>query len=404
MMTAAARTGKPRAHGTRACYVWGPEPGQGTGCRCAACTEANRADHQRRDRLRLYGQWQPFVDAGPVREHLEALSRAGIGWRRAAALSGVSTGAVSRILYGKPGRPPTRGVRQETAAAILAVRPGAEALAPSVHVDATGTRRRLQALVATGWSQSQLAERLEMLPGNFGQVMRREHVTAATARAVRDLYDELWNKPPAEATHRQKIAVSRARNHARAHGWAPPLAWDDDLIDNPAAGPAEGWRRPDGGQRRAGDLREDAEWLITNQGYTREHAAIRLGVTRSALDQAFARTLRASSNDHEEGSIMPFDPVPRQASEYQKGAAFAHDLFMRQHDAGVAAEQIEERHQAAATTLNAAARNDGEREFTRGYTETAADHLATLRAAQQAEQAAARWERAAEQQAEREAG
>jgi Bacterial regulatory proteins, lacI family len=307
--------GQPREHGTRACYVWGPDPGPGPGCRCDACTEANRADRQRTDRLRLYGRWQPFVPAGPVREHLEALSRAGVGRRRVAALSGVSTGTVSRILYGRPGRPPVRGVRRETAAAILAVRPGAGALAPSAHVDAAGTHRRLQALVAAGWSQSQLAALLGMLPGNFGQVMKRGQVTVATAGAVRDLYDDLWDQPPPEGTHREKIAASRARNHARARGWVPPLGWDDSPedghgIDDPAAVPAEGWRRREGGRPKRADTAEDGAWLIRTQGYTRAQAAERLGVSKDVLEHSLAQARRASNRHHEHEEVLTMTAEP----------------------------------------------------------------------------------------------
>ena len=290
--------------------MWGPEPGQGTGCRCDLCREANRAEHSRVDRLRLYGQWQPYVDAVPIREHLEALGRAGIGWKRVALLSGVSTSSVSGILYGRPGRPPTRGVRRETAAAILAVRPGAEAVAPAALVDAAGTRRRLQALVAIGWSKSRLAARLDMLPGNFGQAMQREQVTAATARAVRDLYDELWATPPAEGTRREKASAVRARKYATEHGFVPPLAWDDDELDLPAAQPAPGWQRKFRRTRRSADTAEDAVWL-RGQGFTYQQIAERLGISPDAIHAALRREgQQANQHRTEEETTMP-NSVPQ---------------------------------------------------------------------------------------------
>ena len=102
-MTAA----ETRAHGTRARYARGPGPGTGPGCRCADCSAANRAAGNQRSRAILYGRWQPYVDAGPVREHLRALAAAGIGHRRVGELAGVSSGSLSKILYGGPGsRPP----------------------------------------------------------------------------------------------------------------------------------------------------------------------------------------------------------------------------------------------------------------------------------------------------------
>ena len=101
---------------------------------------------------------------------------------------------------------------------------------------------------------------------------------------------------------------------------------------------------------------------------------------------------------------MTFDPAPRQASEYQKGAAFGHATIMRQIDGGVPADRIRETQDAAKLTLAAAARTDGEREFCDGYTAAVDTRIATLRAAQRAEAAADRWERAAERQPDREAG
>jgi len=234
-----------RDHGTRARYVCGPDEHDraGRGCRCTPCTQANRQAEDHRARMKLYGQWRPYVDAAPAREHLRALAAAGIGWRRAAQLAGVASGAVSKLLYGGPGgRPPSRGIRPETEQKLLAVRAVPESLSAGARTDAAGTRRRVQALVAAGYSQAILAGRLGIQRSNF-QLATCDQVTAGTAQAVRELYDELWDKPPDESGHRQKISVSRARNYARTRDWALPLAWDDDAIDEPAAKPAAGWRR-----------------------------------------------------------------------------------------------------------------------------------------------------------------
>lgn len=281
-------TGQRREHGTRVCYVFGLEGSdRRNGCRCEPCTVANRVEVAKRSRAILYGQWQPFVDAEPVRQHVEALRAAGLGRRTIARRAGVSEGVIEQLLYGKAGRQRSARVRPETAKAILAVRADPAALAGGALVDATGTQRRLQALVALGWSRMQLAARLGMAVQNFRPMMAARQVTAGKARDVARLYDELWDKPPVARDHRSRISVARARNYAAAQGWVPPLAWDDDTIDDPEARPA-GVRPAERKQARAQDLVEDATELI-EQGYTRKLAAERLGVSRGALDVAFAR-------------------------------------------------------------------------------------------------------------------
>ncbi|WP_426568138.1 hypothetical protein [Streptomyces canus] len=218
-----------RDHGTRAKYVVEK-------CRCPKCKRANRRQENVRTRLQAYGRWQPYVDAEPVRQHVRALEAYGIGWKRVAQLAGVPAGVVGKLLYGARGKAPTKGLRPDNAAKLLAVQAVPENLA--TPVDGTGTRRRLQALIAGGWPQSQLARRLRMLPGNFGVLLFRNDagVLPGTARAVAALYDELWRADPLEhGVHAQ--AASRARNQARAHRWPPVGAWDDDTIDDPAASP-----------------------------------------------------------------------------------------------------------------------------------------------------------------------
>ena len=292
-----------REHGTRARYVGGPdEHGQAGGCRCTPCTEANRADHERRARLILYGQWQPYVDAARAREHVRELSAAGIGWKRVAELAGLSSGQVSTLVYGRPrqGRPPSRRIRPATEQAILAVRPGPEALGSSALTDAAGTRRRLQALVALGYSQARLAGRLGMLQQNFAHVLTRDRVTAGTARAVRALYADLWDAAPDESTHRARVSVSRARNYARARDWPVPMAWDEEALDDPAGGPAEDWRRGGRTTVRAEDLVEDAEFVRQHGHQSLNERAMRLGVSRDRLEHAYKRAGSRQAQDERE--------------------------------------------------------------------------------------------------------
>lgn len=289
--------GPVREHGTHARYVHGPDEHGTAGkpCRCAACTTANRETAAHRARQQAYGTWNPLVDAEPAREHLRMLARHGVGWRRAAQLAQVSSGSVSRLLYGGPGaRPPSRRIRPDTLAKILAVQPSLDLLPAAVLVDATGTRRRVQALAALGWSRAKIARQAGADPRGFAQVIHRAQVHAATARAVRDLYGELQHAGPPETTPGDRTAAVRIRAHAAANAWPPPAAWDGD-IDQPAAKPHWEWvRSADGGDRKhrkhgtGADLAEDLRDLL-GLGESKELAASRLGISTEYAERIMYR-------------------------------------------------------------------------------------------------------------------
>lgn len=211
-------------------------------CRCLPCSTACSQYNADRERRLAYGTWEPFVDARPATEHLRALQAAGMGWKRAAAAAGVPESSVYPLLYGRPDRnggAPRAKARRETVEALLAVpMPTLDDLGASTIVEGTGTRRRLQALICLGWSVQQLANRHGLDRQALDGALAHRPVQAKTARAVRELYDDLWDQAPPETNHRERIAASRARRRAETMSWAPPLAWDDDTIDDPNALPA----------------------------------------------------------------------------------------------------------------------------------------------------------------------
>jgi hypothetical protein len=214
----------PRAqhqHGTRAAYVRDQ-------CRCPKCTAANTAASHQMHRERTYGRWEPYVDAAPARQHNQMLRAAGIGVDQIAKLAALSSSHVRGLIYpSSDGQPPFQKVRRETAGRILAVPADASSRAANSHVDATGTRRRLQALVAVGWAQAWLARELRRSPANLRRSMTSESVTARTAQLVNQMYERLWDAPPPRQTTAQRTASDAARAHAAQHSWPPPLAWDD---------------------------------------------------------------------------------------------------------------------------------------------------------------------------------
>ncbi|WP_181785615.1 hypothetical protein [Streptomyces phytophilus] len=257
-------------------------------CRRPECLDRERQYNNTRMRLIAYGRWEPYVDAEPVRAHVRMLMSYGIGWQRVCRISGVPNGSISRLLYGdtREGRKPSKRVRTATADKVFAIRPSLDNVADRRAVDGTGTRRRLQALMAVGWPQAHLADHLGVTHTTvYEQINHKvDTATGATARAVRDLYDRLWNVDPTSRGVSQRWA-DQARAVAARNGWPPPAAWDDDYIDSPAAIADLG-----DSATRSDALAEDALWLINTQGYDRARAAERLGVKRGTLDTAIARS------------------------------------------------------------------------------------------------------------------
>jgi transcriptional regulator with XRE-family HTH domain len=178
-----------------------------------------------------------FVDAAPVRAHLAQLAAQGIGYRRVAELSGLTVHTVRVISAGRRGSGPRAGrvperVLHHTAASIYSVpvQP-----ADGVHVESTGARRRVQALIVNGWSQAKIAERLGMNASQFGRVLRQQHVRVGTHAAICGLFEQLWNVAPPMDSEHDRAAAERCRGYSRALGWLPPLAWDDIDADDEAA-------------------------------------------------------------------------------------------------------------------------------------------------------------------------
>lgn len=254
--------------------------GHPTGCLCPSCGHHRdlRRMSNRRVRARRRNGETPYGDPDAVAAHLRELVDAGCAKRWIAKASGVSIDTVSDLFHGR-----RKHVYAETAAALLAVWPqrAVRAAAQRDHglIPSLGTVRRLRALAANGHPLYRIAERAgistpqaRLLTGG-----RQPFVTTAVARAIATAYDQLWHVDGGS---------TRTRNWARAAGWAPPLAWDDDTIDNPQAAPLPYERRRI--RNRGRDLAEDAAEL-TRQGFTRVQAAERLGVTADAITYAWHR-------------------------------------------------------------------------------------------------------------------
>lgn len=192
---------------------------------------------QRRRALIQEGRWQPYVSAQPVRDHVNAIRATGMSAGRISERTGVGVGTLNVLLFGGHGYPPADQIRKESADILLGFWPTLDDYADNALISSIGTLRRTQALATMGWGGMELARRSGRFRRNALYRMRPDlRVSAYLARAVRDLYNELADQP-AEQAGVYTTSATRARVKAARAGFAGPIAWDDDTIDDPAAHP-----------------------------------------------------------------------------------------------------------------------------------------------------------------------
>jgi hypothetical protein len=249
-------------------------------CRRPECVE--RRNQWQRDLRRKQREGRPaLIDAKPVREHIQTLQAAGISVYRIALMAGVNDWTVRAFLPSSSGRRARKhSTTPEIARKILAVT--AEA-ASSGYMDGTGTRRRIQALVAAGWPLRSMAEHLGLHPTYVGDLLRRgdRPVFTATAEKIARAYDQLKKQRPARRGVDPR-AIKRARERAAENRWPTPKYWDEhrDDIDDPHFQPLYGVTRRE-------IVAQDANELMRFSGLDRATAAQRLGVSKAYIDHAF---------------------------------------------------------------------------------------------------------------------
>jgi hypothetical protein len=244
------------------------------GCRCDPCkaAAAKASKSWRRDK---YLGVVKLVDAQPLKDHVEMLMASGMSFRAIALTAGYSSrNALADSM--------TRSrVRPSTMARILAVNPKRDNRRDG-YIDATGSRRRLQALAVNGWPTRNLAAQLGQKHGTTVQDIasgKTPTIRLRTSDGIRGLYEQLWDQPgPSQRT----AAIAKGK------GWLPALAWDDDLIDRPDH-EAEDVRRRGVSGGGSGITLEDIE-EARQQGYeSAQQIGWRLGVSRDAVQQILSR-------------------------------------------------------------------------------------------------------------------
>ncbi|MFB7244586.1 hypothetical protein ACFCYX_19260 [Streptomyces populi] len=249
-------------------------------CRLPECVERYREWDRARYRAKANGEPAKYIAAEPVRRHLTKLYATGITIHAVAATTGLTYLAVRSFTHHEYGnrRPRRRRCTPETAAKILAVNEGN---INTGRIDATGTVRRLQALVAAGWPLERIGPHAGLSAENLHALTKRNQVLAGTARQVAEAYELLLHRRPANHGI-DKRNISRARRRAAANRWPDPAYWATrmDVIDDPDFEPLYGVTRRE-------QIAQDANWVMRTAGLDRQAAAARLGIHKSYLDHAF---------------------------------------------------------------------------------------------------------------------
>lgn len=179
------------------------------------------------------------VDPAPCIEHVQKLHRRGMTGLQMAEQVGLGKTTVQDLIRGQRSVDKGHEVRRiprEVAEAVLSIR-FEEPAGRGADVDSTGTRRRLQALTADGFSGRFLADRFELSNQRINALTLNEGpVNARVAIRVAGVYEKLAGTNPADWGI-TPYSISRALGTARRNGYAPSGCWDADTIDDPDAVP-----------------------------------------------------------------------------------------------------------------------------------------------------------------------
>lgn len=266
-------------HNTLTCYT-------NYRCRRPECTARYHAYEQARKQAQKAGlPSTDLVDATPVRRHILRLTATGIGPYSIAAATGIRPQTIHDIIRPQPSRGVGRRYRvtPQLADKILAITPDN---ATPLRVDATGTHRRIQALVAAGWPQQTIARHAGLSSQYLSALLQRTSIYATTAQAIAKTYNELSQQRPSRAGI-DKLQSKKARNRAASHGWPTPKYWAQhpDLLDDPHFVPEAS---------RTEQIANDAAWLL-DSGLDRNQIAQRLGVSRDYIVKALRQTQEAAA-------------------------------------------------------------------------------------------------------------
>jgi transposase len=208
-------------------------------CRCLPCKEARRIATNHNRRMKAYGRaTNSMVDAKPAKKHVKSLMKRGWSVALIAKNARVGTSTVTRLLHGEPAKrlkAPTT-ILKSTSDRLLSFAPVEDRKRYDGTVleivDSIGTQRRVQALICCGYSMTFLANELGVSKQAVHLWMKNDNVSLLNADAVKVIYDKLWDTEPPRNTPAEKKAYTTSKKMALENGWPPPMAWDDDTIDD----------------------------------------------------------------------------------------------------------------------------------------------------------------------------
>jgi transcriptional regulator with XRE-family HTH domain len=229
-------------------------------------------------RYRTSKEGKRRIPAGPTVERVRTWVDAGHTVSAIAEATGVARSQITELANNE--NPTThRSVARRIEQAQLPNTP------VTFFVDATGSQRRLRALIAFGYTRPLLASRLPIDETSISRITNgipnqrpnpRVHID--TARAITALYRQ-WALVPGPST--------RSRMKAARAGWHGPLAWGAD-IDDPAARPDTA--EPDPAEVPAEEGTTRAERIaearrLHRRGLTSAAIGARVGVAERTIER-----------------------------------------------------------------------------------------------------------------------
>lgn len=174
-LKSAKELAKDKPHGTRMKYLGG--------CRCLPCRgAASQYEADRQREIRETGRGTGIVSAQRAREHLETLSKAGVGRRSVAFACGVAYSTLQEIKAGRKVR-----IYARTEYKILQVDENAKG--GGAIIPAGPTWELINELLEEGFSKAYLAKRMGYK--NPALQIHKDRVTVRIAVAIERLYADI---------------------------------------------------------------------------------------------------------------------------------------------------------------------------------------------------------------------